>query len=229
MALKFETPESYIANSPIHLGLFSYNGVGKTTFAGKTGLRTIHIDCSDAGTVSLKGAKNTKVVRVRNPDEYLELVQTVNLKYKDKCDLLVPDTLTGLQSLAIRKIKGKGDMNKRKWGQVSSIMIECIAETSEFPGDIIYLIQEKNKSMGDGDDAYIDIMPSLTPSVREFFSSKVDWIGRLYLDNGDERFLTFLISDDLEVKDRAGLFPKVISKPNYLGVRKRIQDFMKGK
>jgi hypothetical protein len=228
MSIQFEDPNIYPPDFPIHLGLYSYNGIGKTTFAGKTGLKTILIDCGDAGTITLKGmGKTTKVVRIKSIKQYLETVQEINRFYADKIDLLVVDTVTGLQAWAIKEVKGKGgEMNRRKWGTVASKLIECLFETSEFPKDIIYLMQEKNRKKGDGDDSVLEINPSLVVSVREFFSSRVDWIGRLYLENGTERRLSFIMTEEVEAKDRANLFPKPIANPNFLGVRRRIREAM---
>lgn len=225
MAIKFEGPDEHLMNYPIHIGIYSYNGIGKTTLAGKTGLKTIYLDCTDAGTISLKGVKNLQIVKIHSIKNYLETVQEINLKYANKAELLVPDTLTGLQSLALREVKGRGqfDMNRRKWGQVASRMIECLFETSQFSGDIIYLMQEKNRTTGEGDNAILEIQPSLITSVREFFSSRVDWLGRLYIEDG-KRKLDFRMTEEIEAKDRGGLFPKVIVNPNYEGIRNRIHN-----
>jgi phage nucleotide-binding protein len=224
MSIKFEDPNMYPPDFPVCMGLYGYNGVGKTTFAGRTGLRTIHLDCGDAGKVALKGSKNVKTVKIQSTKQYIEIIQEINLRYASKVDLLVPDTITGLQTLAIREVKGKGgEMNRRRWGQVASKLIECLYETSNFPHDIIYLVQEKNRKKGEGDDSILEINPSLVVSVREFFSSRVDWIGRLYLE-GQERRLDFRMTEEIEAKDRANLFPKVIINPNFLSIRKRIRE-----
>jgi hypothetical protein len=225
----FEDPAQYSINNPIHWACYSYNGIGKTTLAGTSGLRTIVLDCGDSGAVTLRKveSKLLKIVRIRSILHYLDTIEVcIRMAKEDKLDLLVPDTMTGLQSLAIREVKGvkKFDMNQRKWGLVSSKIIECIAETRNFPKDVLYLVQERKKSQEEGNDS---IMPALTPSIRGALSSNVDWVGRLEIDSDGNRTLNFKIEEGLEVKDRAGIFPKLLKlrpapAPNYMAIRNRI-------
>jgi hypothetical protein len=231
--LQFSDPEVYSKDNPIHLAVYARNGVGKTTFAGdpeRTGLRTVLLDCSDAGAITLrKVKKDLKIIRIRSILHYLDAVEDV-VRRADEYDLLVPDTLSGLQSLALKEVKGKRkfEMNQRLWGLVGSRVIECIAETRNFPKDVIYLVQEK-KSSGTEDEAD-EISTALTPSIRGYLSSCVDWVGRMNIEEADNdkgesvivRFLDFRISESMEAKDRASIFPKRIKNPNYRAIRKRI-------
>jgi phage nucleotide-binding protein len=228
--VKFSGFEEYFKDFHPHTLFYSFNGVGKTTFAGRTGLRTILLDCGDAGVVTLRGAKNLKIVRITSVSQYLDVIEKV-IRLADKIDLLVVDTLTGLQSRAIREVKGKrGEMNQRKWGQASGKVIECISETSNFPKDIIYLAQEKRKRKEEEEGTIQVISPSLTPSVREFLSGCVDWVGRMYIED-EKRKISFVLTDTVEAKDRGDLFPKVITCPDvaswrkgYSLIRKRVVD-----
>jgi len=228
-SVKFSGFEEYFTGFCPHLCLYSWNGCGKTTLAGKTGLRTILIDCGDAGVVTLRDAdrKKLKIIRIQSTLHYLDTMDEIK-RLSDKFDLLVVDTLTGLQSMAIKEVKGRrGEMNQRKWGQAGSKVIECISETRMFLKDIIYLAQEKRKSRDEGEGTVQIIAPSLMPSVREYLSSCVDWVGRLYLED-KQRKLSFVLSDTIEAKDRATLFPKPIAIPDvkekalYPAIRKRI-------
>lgn len=228
MSIQFSNFHEYFEGFHPNLLFYSWNGCGKTTLAGKTGMKTIYLDCGDAGVMSLrKGAdpKKVKFVRIRSTNHYIEVIDEV-VRRASSVDLLVVDTLTGLQSQAIREVKGKGGkMSRNKWGDAGSKVIECISETCSFPKDIIYLAQEKRKvSEGDGGDEQLNIAPSLMPSVREYLSSKVDWVGRLYVEQG-QRKLSFILSETLEAKDRSDLFPKVLKLPpegGYRAIRERI-------
>jgi hypothetical protein len=231
--IEFSSFEEYFTGFCPTLLLYSFNGAGKTTFCGTTGLRTVLLDCGDSGVVTLRKvpSKNLRIIRVRGIDHYLDVMGDIVSK-ADKIDLLVIDTLTGLQSRAIREVKGKkGEMNRRKWGTVSGKVIECISETRNFPKDLIYLAQEKRKSVGGEDSTDISCAPSLTPSIREALSSSVDWVGRLYVEDG-QRKMSFIYSDLCEAKDRGDIFPKVLSglprEGAYLKIRKRIVDSIHG-
>lgn len=234
-----EDPASYSAQNPIHLAIYAHNGVGKTSLAGNTGLRTLLLDCGDSGAITLRhvSRQKLKIIRIKSVMHYLDAVEWA-IRHADDFDLLVPDTVTGLQSKSIREVKGKRnfEMNIRKWGQVSSRVVECLAETRNFPKDVIYLVQERSK--GDEEDGTLEINPGLTPSVRGYLSSVVDWVGRMSINEEGRRIIDFRITDKLEVKDRAGLFPKLITlpdvksnngpNPSYSGLRKRIAKELQG-
>jgi len=139
-----------------------------------------------------------------------------------------------LTAKAITEVKGKrGEMNRRKWGQVGSKVIECISETKAFPKDVIYLAQERRRSSDEGEGDITFYSPSLNPGVREFLSGSIDWVGRLYLE-GEKRKLSFILSSTQEAKDRADppVFPKVLTLPPmsgtiypaYAAIRKRIVE-----
>lgn len=231
--IKFSGWSEYFEGFHPHTLYYSFNGVGKTTFAGRTGLKTVLVDCGDAGVMTLRKTRedlpqfNGKIVKVTSIAHYLDIMDKVN-RMASQIDVLVIDSLTGLQSMAIKEVKGKrGEMNQRKWGQVSSKVIESVSETRVFPKDVIYLAQERRKTKETDEGDVTIIAPSLTPSVREAISSCVDWVGRLYIESG-KRKLSFILSDTLEAKDRSDLFPKVIVNPSYLPIRQRIVESIHG-
>jgi phage nucleotide-binding protein len=227
----FESPLEYLKARPVQMAIYAANGVGKTTFAGSTGLRTIYLDCSDAGVMSIRRAQNLKVIRIESIKQYLEIMDKIHrLAETGKIDLVVPDTLTGLQAIAIREVKGKRqfDMNQRKWGAAASRVIECLWETSQLRCDVIYLVQESRKSKEGDEGSYNEIDPSLTPSIKKALSGLVDWVGHLYVEKGSDgqlqRRLSFRLEEHVEAKDRSDLFPKVLTNPKYLPIRKRISE-----
>lgn len=233
--LQFSDPAEYSKDLPIHMAIYAKNGVGKTTLAGnaaKKGLKVTILDCSDSGAVTLRNHPKEflQIIKIKSILHYLDVIEQV-IRDKDKTDILVPDTLTGLQSLALREVKGKRnfEMNQRKWGLVGSRIIECLAETRNFPKDVLYLVQEK-KSDGK-DDGPDEISTALTPSIKGYLSSSVDWVGRLTLEAQDNaktggvdmiRYLDFRITEFIEAKDRATIFPKRLKNPDYFAIRKRI-------
>jgi AAA domain len=233
--LEFSDPGEYSKQNPIHIAIYGINGVGKTTFAGnaaKEGMKVTIIDCSDSGAITLRNHPKEflKIIRVKNILDYLDIVDHI-IKNPTETDILVVDTMSGLQSLALKEVKGKRnfEMNQRKWGLVGSRIIECIAETRNFPKDVIYLLQEKRSSSSD--EGVDEVSPALTPSSKGYLSSSVDWVGRLTIEEVEDeksggvlpaRFLDFRINEHIEVKDRATLFPKRIKNPSYMAIRKRI-------
>jgi phage nucleotide-binding protein len=225
--------DEYFKDFFLHLMIYSFNGAGKTTFAGRTGLRTILLDCGDSGVVTLKGVQKLKIIKIKSTAHYLDAMDSVN-SHANQFDVLVVDSLTGLTAKAITEVKGKrGEMNRRKWGQVGSKVIECISETKAFPKDVIYLAQERRRSSDEGEGDITFYSPSLNPGVREFLSGSIDWVGRLYLE-GEKRKLSFILSSTQEAKDRADppVFPKVLTLPPmsgtiypaYAAIRKRIVE-----
>jgi len=235
-SIHFSSFGEYFEDFHPHSLFYAYNGVGKTTFAARSGLRTILLDCGDSGVTTLRGMdpKKLKIIRILSTSHYLDVMDEVNQK-ADQFDLLVPDSLTGLTSMAIREVKGRrGDMNRKKWGLVGSKVIECISETRAFKKDVIYLSQEKRTTVDEGNGDITYVRPSLNPGVREFLSGCVDWVGRLYMEDSQRR-LSFVLSETQEAKDRSSLFPKVLTLPPlsgqicpaYPAIRKRIVEAMK--
>jgi len=223
---EFQSPMEYLKTRPVQMALYASNGVGKTTFAGSTGLRTVLLDCGDAGVMSIRKAEKLRVIRIESIKHYLETMDRIHKLDRDhKIDLVVPDTLTGLQSLAIREVKGKRnyDMNYRKWGAAASRVIECLWETSQLSCDVIYLVQESKKTKEGESGEFDELNPALTPSIRKFLSGQVDWVGHLYLEDG-QRKLSFRLEDHVEAKDRSNLFPKIIGNPKYEPIRRRISE-----
>lgn len=226
----YDDPTTYSNENPIHIGFFGINGVGKTTFAGKTGMQTVLLDCTDAGAVTLRDVKSgLKIVRIRSINHYLDVIDDINRR--NDTEIVVVDTMSGLQSIALKEVKGRRnfEMNQRKWGLVSSRIIECITETHNFPSDVIYLAQEKRSG---NDDEPTTFGPALTPSSAGFLSNNIDYIGRIYLENNSEgkvdRMVDFRITEYLNVKDRANTFPKLLKNPSYVGIRKRIINQLRG-
>jgi|SRR6266550_2303301 len=238
--VKFSSFKDYFTNFCPHIMFYGKGGTGKTTLAGKTGMRTILLDCGDSGVVTLKDVdkKLLRIIKIRSILHYLDAINDcVHIAQQGKVDLLVSDTLTGLRALAIREVKGKRNfdgMNIKKWGMVSSRVIECIHETSNFPRDVIYLAQQKKSGELGEDDSTKRISSDLSDGVQNFLSGRIDWIGNLFMDD-ERRKISFLISERLEAKDRSGLFPKVLTLgpqskdvSPYIAIRKRIVESIHG-
>lgn len=231
--IHFSSFDEYFKDYHLHIMFYCANGVGKTTIAGRTGLRTILLDCGDSGVVTLKGVQKLRIVKIKSTSHYLDVMDAVN-RQADQFDLLIVDSLSGLTSKAITEVKGKrGEMNIRKWGTVANKVIEAISETKTFPRDVIYLSQEKRSSVDEGEGDITSYSPRLSPSVMGFLSGSLDWIGRMYLE-GEQRKLSFILSSTQETKDRADppVFPKVLTLPPlngpiypaYAAIRKRIVE-----
>ena len=215
--------------------VYSRNGVGKTTFACSSGLRTLVIDCNEKGTQSVRkvpGVDKFVLGNFERLDWVYWYLRAGNHPYK----VVVIDTVTMLAMMCMKFILkddadrdiGRDPMmpDKRHWGKLGEMIKDAIIKfrnLSEHPTNpvhVIFTAQEKttyNEDEETGEMA-VEIHPELSPSPRSTLLSAVAIIGRMYtreveLDGGRK---------EQERRMLLGTHPKYVSK-NRFSELKRIE------
>lgn len=221
---------------------------GKTTL-GASGPKPLIIDCNEKGTMSVRRVPDCKVFRASTWTD-IDLAYWYLHAGKHDRQTVVIDTVTTLAQLCMKFVLGDEASrdptkdpempSKREWGKVGELMKTVIINFRNLPMNVIFLAQER-RWVGDEDEGEApEIVPDVSPSVRNALTPAVDIIGRLYAKEvmvkkgGKEvpKFEYFLLVGPDEVAttgDRTGDrnhpgLPRVIRNPNIPAILKFIRE-----
>lgn len=171
--------------------IYSRNGIGKTTFAGSSELKTLIIDCGERGTFSVRKRPNVDVIRLDNWEQ-LDWIYWYLRGGKHEYEVAAIDTITGLATICMKWVLKEDinrDMNrdplmpnKQDWGKLGQAMKEAITRFRNLPMHVIFTAQEKTSTVEDDEagGTLLETHPELSPSPRSTLLGAVDIIGRLY-------------------------------------------------
>lgn len=164
---------------------YGRSGTGKTTVACSFPGRKLLLDVRDVGDDSVGDVEDLDVMDVRTWDDF-EMAYWFIKKNPDKYQVLIVDTLSQLQQLAIQKIlddKGKdeeagawGSMTKQEWGQTASLLKAWIIHLRDLPMQVALIAQDRTFNVGEEDAAEgldPEVGPGLMPSVAKTLNAAV--------------------------------------------------------
>lgn len=174
---------------------YGRSGTGKTTLAGSFPGKKLLLDIKDVGDDSLEGTPNIEVLDVTSWDEF-EVAYWYLKKHPKEYDVLIIDTMSQLQQLAIRKVltdEGKdadragdwGTMTKQMWGEVASLMKGWILHLRDLPMQVVFIAQDRVFNSGDDDDSSSDLAPEvgpgLSPSIAKTLNAAVHVVANTFI------------------------------------------------
>lgn len=175
------------ASPYVRLLAYAKNGKGKTRLAASFP-KTLIIDVNEEGTRSARQFKGTKVYRVNQWDDMVQIYWYLQ-KGDHDFETVAIDTLTGLGELALRRaMKENVDRDPDKdpkqpklqdWNKSAKLMIEMMLMVRNLPMHVVFLAQER--TVGDPEEGEDIIhVPDLPAKPRGFAMASVGIIGRLY-------------------------------------------------
>lgn len=173
---------------------YGRSGSGKTTLAGSFHGKKLLLDVKDVGDDSLEGTPDLEVLDVTTWEEF-EVAFWYLKKHPKEYDVLIIDTMSQLQQLAISKVladEGKdperagewGMMNKQMWGEVASLMKGWIIHLRDLPMDVVFIAQDRvfnSGDEGDSTDLAPEVGPGLSPSIAKTLNAAVHIVANTFI------------------------------------------------
>lgn len=180
---------------------YGRSGSGKTTLAGSFPGKKLLLDIKDVGDDSLEGTPDLEVLDVTTWDEF-EVAFWYLKKHPREYDVLIIDTMSQLQQLAIKKVledEGKdsdragewGVMTKQMWGEVASLMKGWILHLRDLPMNVVFIAQDRVFNSGEDEDSSSDLAPEvgpgLSPSIAKTLNAAVHIVANTFIRSREIR------------------------------------------
>ena len=170
--------------------IYGRSGSGKTTLAASFPKKILVLDIKDRGTDSIRDVQGIDVMNIENWTDF-EAIYWALSKGDHEYKTVVLDTISGLQELAIKEVKGRehveveSAMSQRLWGTTSMMMQQWIYAYRDLPLNVVFISQERSKR-GTDDENYDDqldpeVGPAVMPSVSKVLCAAVKIIGNTYI------------------------------------------------
>ncbi len=173
--------------------LYGRSGTGKTTIACTCPSPVLLMDFKDRGTDSVRDVPGVKVLYVNDWEDIPALYWA--LKKSNNYKTVVLDTISGMQSLAINKVRADNNkedtepLSKREWGEISGIMSQWIMAYRDLPMHVVFTAQDRVKAPSadeedlESEEGQIDpeVGPAVIPSVAKTVNAAVKVIGNTYI------------------------------------------------
>lgn len=172
--------------------LYGPSGTGKTTLAASFPKPLLLLDIRDEGTDSVSDVDDIEAREIGSFEEFEDMYWWLT-KHPDRFKTVVVDTLSQLQEMVMRELKGdkvgkqigKGSMTKRDFGDVSAVMKDWIInyrDLTQLGMNPVFIAQDRtfnNEDEDRGDIGEIDpeVGPALMPSVAKILNASVSVIG----------------------------------------------------
>lgn len=173
---------------------YGRSGTGKTTLAATYPKKMLVMDFRDKGTDSIRDVEEVDILEIETWDDVEDTYWALK-KESQLYKSLIIDTVSGMQTLAIAKVKednnvGKTEnLSRRNWGEVAGLMTTWIMNYRDLPMHVVFLAADriKNASDEDDEDSYgeerlePEVGPSLIPSVARILNASVEVIGNTFI------------------------------------------------
>lgn len=171
---------------------YGRSGTGKTTLAATYPKKCLFLDFRDKGTDSIRDVEGIDVLEILEWDDVEDTYWALKKDAKSYKSLVI-DTVSGMQTLAISKVKEDNNvgetenLSRRNWGEVAGLMTTWIMNYRDLPMHVVFLAADRTKNASDDDEDVDDerlepeVGPSLIPSVARILNASVEVIGNTYI------------------------------------------------
>lgn len=182
--------------------IYGKSGTGKTTLASTImdvdavshGDKVLLLDISEKGTDSVYDVKGIEVLEVNTWEDFVGAFYFLK-DYEHSYKAVVIDTITQLQNLAMAKareraeISEEGQMNRRAWGFLSTMLAPKLLEFRDLPMHVILIAQDRRdeNDEDDGDDLLPEVGPAVMPSIARTVNAMVNVIGHTYIKQTEKQ------------------------------------------
>lgn len=173
---------------------YGRSGTGKTTLAATYPKKVLVLDFRDKGTDSIRDVEGVSVLEIDGWDDIEDTYWALKKDPKAYKSLII-DTVSGMQTLAIKKVKEDNNvaetenLSRRNWGEVAGLMTTWIMNYRDLEMHVVFLAADriKNASDEEDEDSYgeerlePEVGPALIPSVARIINASVEVIGNTFI------------------------------------------------
>ena len=223
-------------NDYLKLCVYGRNGMGKTTFAASSELKTLIVDCNERGSLSIRRRPNVDIFQLEYWEQ-LEWVYWMLRSGEHNYEVVAIDTITGLATIGMKWVLGDEASrdasrdplmpDKRHWGKLGEAMKNTIINWRNLEMHVLFLAQEKTSTLEDDESGGTiqETHPELSPSPRSTLLGAVDIAGRIFTREVTKKDGKKIIERRMLVgphpkyvsKDRSGALGLVQRRPTLAG------------
>lgn len=185
-------PISEMASNTTGL-IYGRSGTGKTEIATTFPTPLLHIDIRERGTDTILTKPGVEGIQVNSWAEMTDLYWYLKTEAVGKYKSIVTDQITSLQDLGTEEIRIRSKkestevFSKRMWGQLSGLLKEQVQLYRDLRDhyNVVFIAHERMFSPDEEEDETGTIAPHIgprvMPSVGDFLSGAVDFIGNTFI------------------------------------------------
>lgn len=207
--------------------LYGANGSGKTTFAATWPNPVFLVPWISRNEMKSLASSSFPVVYFKDLKELKAQVNALGKAVLDgslKCDTIIVDNLTAIQTALEEELKsasGKSKLEWEEWGRFASVFTSLLDSLHKLPPHVIWITHQKVVSVGQ--DSYSGEF-TLTGKSKELIPGFADMILHSTVTDlkaAGLKYRLYLKSHDIwpcrirGSKDVVGAFPAYLEDPNY--------------
>jgi hypothetical protein len=213
--------------------IYGRNGQGKTRTAAAAP-KPLIIDINEHGTRSVKSYKGAEVFQVRRWED-ITWAYWMLREGEHEYETVILDTVTAMQNLCMRQVLGEAEdrdpnrepsmPDRRSWGKLGELMKPVFLDFRNLPMHVVFIAQER--AIENEEEAIVEHVPNLSPSIRDVATGSVDIIGRVFqrevrvankrAKKEEKAWETRMLvgpHDEFVTKDRTGALGRIVRQPS---------------
>lgn len=172
---------------------YGRSGTGKTTLASTYPKPILLLDYKDRGTDSIRDVESIDVIRMDHWTDVEDVYWAI--RENSKYQTIVLDTVSGMQNLAISKVKEDNNvddadhLSRRGWGEVAGMLNTWLMIYRDLNMHVVFLASDRTKRSSDDEEDTTpeegrlepEVGPAVIPSVAIALNASVKIIGNTFI------------------------------------------------